>query len=578
MTQTRSLLLIAWLFVAGWLWLKWAEWTTVPTNPATVATVQDGVPTPASPAALPDVSQAGAPGQAALPSAPAALPGTATPTTAAAPSAPIVRLRNDVLELEIDARGDIVGSRLLAYREEKHTDSPPVRLLASGNGTRFTAASNLIAVDAQGQRTLAPDFRPTDNRVDHAIASGADAVRAPLAWTDAASGLRIERTLVLPRGSYLLTIEDRVTNAGTRPQRLFPSVELARSAPPEPSRWAGFTSPETFSFVGAAWYTPEDKFNKTPFADYDDETPPDRDVKGGWIGMLQHHFVAAWVPAANETQKFSLVQDSAGGKPLFRIRSVGFPLDVAPGTTMPHATRLWVGPKLQKPLDAIAPGLKYSLDYGMFTFIAQPLFDYVLRPLHYLTSNWGWAIILTVLLLKLALYPLSAAQFRSMAKLRAVQPRIEALKERFGEDRQGFQMAMMDLYKKEKINPIGGCLPILIPLPIFFALYWVLLETVELRHAPWMGWIDNLTAPDPYFILPALNLGVMYLTQKMTPTPGMDPVQKKMMTAMPLVFGVLMAFFPSGLVLYWVTNGLLGLLQQWWITRQHGAGKAVVAR
>jgi YidC/Oxa1 family membrane protein insertase len=194
----------------------------------------------------------------------------------------------------------------------------------------------------------------------------------------------------------------------------------------------------------------------------------------------------------------------------------------------------------------------------------------VLKPLHALTGNWGWAIVLTVLLLKLALYKVSKAQFKSMARIRAVQPRVEALKERYGEDRQAFNMAMMELYKKEGINPAGGCLPVLIPLPIFFALYWVLIETVELRQAAWIGWIQNLSAPDPYFILPAINLAVMYVTQRMSPTPGMDPVQKKMMQFMPLVFGVMMAFFPSGLVLYWVTNGLLGLLQQWWITRRHG--------
>jgi YidC/Oxa1 family membrane protein insertase len=254
---------------------------------------------------------------------------------------------------------------------------------------------------------------------------------------------------------------------------------------------------------------------------------------------------------------------------MYRIRSVALPVDLAPGAKVARQARLWVGPKVQKQLEAVAPGLKLSLDYGMFTFIAQPLFDYVLKPLHALTGNWGWAIILTVLALKLALYPLSAKQFQSMAKMRALQPRIEALKERYGAG-QEYNVAMMELYKKEKINPVSGCLPILIPLPIFFALYWVLLETVELRHAPWIGWIQNLTAPDPYFILPALNLAVMYLTQKMTPTPGMDPMQKKMMQFMPLIFGVMMAFFPAGLVLYWVTNGLLGLLQQWWITRRHG--------
>jgi YidC/Oxa1 family membrane protein insertase len=576
MTQTRSLLLIAWLFVAGWLWLQWSEWNAAPATPAVDSATPAAPPmampsTGAPPAALPATDAALPTGPAALPSAPA-LAGT----PAANASTPVVRLRNDVLELEFDARGAVIGSRLLGYRQEKRDDSPQVRLLEVAPGKRFTAESGLIVVDGgQVQRVLPVDFRPVGGRSDFRLSEGADELRVPLAWTDAATGLRVERTLVLRRGSFLLTVEDAIANAGTGAQRVFPYVELARTAPPPPPKWAGLTNPETFSFTGAAWYTPEEKFDKTPFADYTDEAPPQGDFAGGWVGMLQHHFLAAWVPAPGEKQRFSLAQDTVDGAPLYRIRSVGWPLDVGPGAKVAHQTRLWVGPKLQKPLNEIAPGLKFSLDYGLFTFIAQPLFDYVLKPLHFLTGNWGWAIILTVLLLKLALYPLSAAQFRSMAKLRAVQPRIDALKERHGEDRQAFQMAMMDLYKKEKINPVGGCLPLLIPLPIFFALYWVLLETVELRHAPWIGWIQNLTAPDPYFILPVLNLGVMYLTQKMTPTPGMDPMQKKMMQMMPLIFGVMMAFFPAGLVLYWVSNGLLGLLQQWWITRQHGAKPAL---
>jgi len=342
--------------------------------------------------------------------------------------------------------------------------------------------------------------------------------------------------------------------------------------PPPPPKHSGLSNPESFSFVGAAWY--DGKFEKAKFDDFAKQPPLNAPVSNGWIAMLQHHFVAAWLPSAPDPQLITVNTDSGSGTPIYQITAINAnALDVAPGAAKSYTSRLWVGPKLQAPLAQLAPSLKYTVDYGIFTFIAQPLFDYVLKPLHFLIGNWGWAIILTVVLLKLALYPLSAAQYRSMAKMRAVQPRIEALKERYGDDKQQFQIAMMELYKKEKINPIGGCLPMLIPMPIFFALYWVLIETAELRHAPWMGWIQSLSDPDPYFILPVLNLVVMYLTQKMTPTPGMDPMQKKMMQFMPLVFGVMMAFFPAGLVLYWVTNGLLGLLQQQYITRRHGDKK-----
>ena len=568
MTQTRSFLLIAWLFLAGWLWLQWTEFNAAPAvapaagNVAVPAVAANGTGVAGTAAAIP------VPSGGALPAAGA--PGV-VPAVEAAAASSVVRLRNDVLELEIDSRGALVGSRLIGYREKKKDGSPEVRLLQVSPQGMFTATSGLMAVDAAGRtQILEASFQPVGAEREFALGDGSPSLRVPLQWTDAASGLRVTRTLVLDRGSYLLRIEDQYANTGPAARVVYPFVQLARTAPPAPSKWEGFTNPESFSFVGAAWYTPDGSFNKTPFADYEDETPPTGDVADGWIGMLQHHFFVAWVPTAGEKQLISTATDATSGAPVYYIRSVAAGLDLAPGAQAVRQARLWVGPKLQKPLEAVAPGMKLALDYGLFTFISQPLFDYVLTPLHKLTGNWGWAIILTVLLLKLAMYPLSAAQFKSMAKLRAVQPRIEALKERYGEDRQAFQMAMMELYKKEKINPVGGCLPLLIQMPIFFALYWVLLETVELRHAPWMGWIQNLTAPDPYFILPVLNLAVMYITQKMTPTPGMDPLQKKMMTAMPLVFGVMMALFPSGLVLYWVTNGLLGIAQQWWITKQHG--------
>ena len=575
MTQTRSLLFIAWLFLAGWLWLQWTEFDAPPPPAAALPTSApaNAAATPPAPAALPTT------GPATLP-VPAALPGAPAPATAA--NEPIVRLRNDVLELAIDSQGNVVDSRLLGYQQEKRDGSPAVRLLSNEPGQSYTAISGLIqSPDGNQQVFLPADFRVVGDTTEFRLADGADAVRVPLQWTDATTGLQVQRTLVLARGSYLLAVQDTLANTGTATQRVYPYVELARTAPPAPGKMAGLTNPEAFSFVGMAWYEPETGFEKTPFADFENESPPKVVVDGSWIGSLQHHFVTAWVPDPKDKQLISVSQDNVGGVALYRIRSVTLPVDLAPGAKATRQARLWVGPKVQKQLGAVAPALKRSLDYGILTFISQPLFDYILKPLHALTGNWGWAIVLTVLLLKLALYPLSAKQFQSMAKMRALQPRIEALKERYGAG-QEYNVAMMELYKKEKINPVSGCLPILIPLPIFFALYWVLLETVELRHAPWIGWIQNLTAPDPYFILPAINLAVMYLTQKMTPTPGMDPMQKKMMQFMPLIFGVLMAFFPAGLVLYWVSNGLLGLLQQWWMYRQHGrdsaGGKPAVAR
>jgi YidC/Oxa1 family membrane protein insertase len=568
MSQTRSLLFIAWLFVAGWLWLKWTEWNTVPA-PGAVAATTDAPATP-PPAPLPTA--------APLPNAPAAAALPGAPATAAPASDRVMHLSNDVLELDLDAHGNVVGSRLLDYRQEKRADSPNVSLLQNGPGQHYVATAGFIeSPDGRQQSVVAPELHPAAGESTFRLAPGAAAARVTLTGTDPRTGLSLTREISLPRGAYALSVKDTVANTSARAHTIYPFVSLERNPPAAPKTTSFFTNPESLSFVGAAWYSPDYKFKKTPFSDFTDETPEAGTVTGGWIGMLQHHFVTAWIPRKDEPQTFATEPDNSGPLPLYRIKSFSNPIAMAPGSTAVHEATLWVGPKLQAQLEATSPGLNRALDYGIFTFIAQPLFDYVLKPLHALTGNWGWAIILTVLLLKLLLYPLSAKQYKSMAKMRAIMPRIEALKERYGEDRQAFAMAQMDLYKKEGVNPIGGCLPVLIPLPIFFALYWVLLETVELRHAPWMGWIQNLTAPDPYFILPALNMAVMFITQKMTPTPGMDPVQKKMMTAMPLVFGVMMAFFPAGLVLYWVSNGILGIAQQWWITRQHGPNKPAAA-
>jgi len=270
------------------------------------------------------------------------------------------------------------------------------------------------------------------------------------------------------------------------------------------------------------------------------------------------------VPQKDQAALFTLAEKGR----TYEIAARGPQVSLAPGQRFASNATLWVGPKLADKLEATAPGLELALDYGMFTVLSKPI-HWLLTQLHKLTHNWGWAIVLLVVLIKLALYPLSAAQYKSMAKMRKFQPRIAQLKERYGEDKQKFQMAMLDLYKKEKINPAGGCLPVLIQMPVFLALYYVLLEAVELRQAPWIvGWVSDLTAQDPYFILPLLNAAVMFLTQRLTPAVGMDPMQQKMMQMMPLVMAVMFAFFPAGLVLYWVTNGTLGLAQQWWNTRR----------
>ena len=579
MNQTRSFLLIAWLVVATLLWIEWSKAPTpdtAATNVAATANATAPLPVAAPGAPLPAAGQA-----APLPAAAgSSLPAIGAASVATATTAQVITIANDRLRLTVDLQGGrVIDSQLLQYTLEKTPGSPNVRLLSSEPALFYVADAGLISVDGKNpQRELNAQFRTASAVTTYSLAPGSAAIDVPLLWTDPASGISLRRSLTLKRGSYVLELADRVSNNGATAHRIYPFVALSRVAPPPPPKHSFMTSPETFSFVGAAWYTPEDKYQKAGLSDFLDEKPPATEVQGIWIAMLQHHFATAWVPLEGEKQvRLETSVTAHDGVPLYSVRSIGAPLDVAPGASGTHLSRLWVGPKLQKPMSELSPTLKLSVDYGLLSFIAQPLF-WLLSWLHLAFGNWGWAIIAIVVLLKAALYPLSAKQYQSMAKMRAVQPRIEALKERYGDDKQQFQIAMMELYKKEKINPIGGCLPMLIPIPIFLGLYWVLLETVELRHAAWAGWIQNLTAADPYFILPALNLIVMYLTQKLTPMPGMDPLQKKMMQFMPLVFGVMMAFFPSGLVLYWVTNGLLGLAQQWWMTKRHAPKAAVVAK
>jgi YidC/Oxa1 family membrane protein insertase len=568
MNQTRSFLLIAWLIVAFFLYMEWARGPVQPE-----AAAQADPTTAAIPAGTDIPSASALPSAAALPAAPSAGPGmpSAPTTTDNGPSASTVSIETDVLRLTLDLRGgSLVGAQLLDYPVNKDEPDIKVRLLDTDAARFSVAQSGLVA--AEGMPGTAPNheaiFRTEDGRNAFRMADGEDRLEVPLVWSDPESGLSLRKVLVFNRGSYAITQRQELSNQGSQPWRGAAYEQLLRVPPPSLSRAAGLTNPEAYSFKGVAWYSPAEKFEKFKVDDIFDDGPQNRDTANGWISMLQHHFLLAWVPDAGETHRFSM----AGLSPTDQRHLVRMtaPVEVAPGATTVRETTLWVGPKLQEQLVELGEGMKLTLDYGIFTFLAQPMFDFVLKPLYDLTGNWGWAIVLTVLIIKLLLYPLSAKQYLSFAKMRAVQPRIEALKERYGDDKQKFQMAMMELYKKEKINPMGGCLPILVTIPIFIALYWMLLESVEMRQAPWIGWIQNLTAPDPFFILPAINLVVMYLTQKMTPTPGMDPMQKKIMTMMPLVFGVMMAFFPAGLVLYWCTNGILGLAQQWVITKRHG--------
>ena len=556
MNQTRVFLIFAWLMVATLLWFEWSRDKAAPAQPAVAAQTATA---PAG-STVPTATDA-APATGTVPAAPVATPGvTQAPRAAAAPR---VTVNTDVLRLVLDG-GSVLQADLLHYPQSKTPGSGPVRLFSEDPQHFYTAESGWVSNGSK-----APDhhaFVPENGAGEVALAKGSDSISVPFVW-QGPEGVTIRRTYTFKRASYEIEVRDQVVNAGPGTWQGTVYRQLLRTPPQVKS---GMTNPESFSFNGATWWDgsyQRRKFNE----DYLEDGRVNAQVKGGWIAIPQHHFFSAWIPSADDTTTISLDSPDNGARAL--IREMGPGVNVGPGQQATTTARLWVGPKLVDKIHAInAPGIDRVVDYSQFAILAllgQGLF-WVLNFLHGFIGNWGWSIIGLVILVKLALYPLSAAQYKSFAKMRKFQPRIQQLKERYGDDKQKFQVAMMELYKKEKINPMGGCLPILVQMPVFLALYWVLVETVELRQAPWFAWIQDLTARDPYFILPVLNMLVMWLTQKLTPAPGMDPMQQKMMQFMPLVFGVMMAFFPSGLVLYWVTNGALGLLQQWWMTKRHG--------
>ncbi|HET6603100.1 MAG TPA: membrane protein insertase YidC [Xanthomonadaceae bacterium] len=554
MNQFRTILLIAWIGVAFLLWQAWQQDHAAPPGAAA-----DPAPTAAppviDPAAIPEPPDAMDPAMAARDAPPAPGADAATGVGAA------VVVSTDVLRVEIDPRGGTVQrADLLRYPDSTQDGAEPVQLLAPAGPGYFVAQSGWVS-----RSHPAPSHEDafTTEGMRHALAEDAEQVLVPFLWRG--DGVEVRRTYVFERGSYAIGVREEVRNLGPGQWQGSPYRQLQR-VPPAGAKRNLLASPEAFSFVGAAWYSPEHKFNKLDFDEFLEE-PVQATLDRGWVAMLQHYFFAAWIP--DPEQQVAVATAQLGGS-RHLIRTVGETVRIGPGESVTRTAQLYVGPKLQDELEDVAPGLGLTIDYGIFTVLAQPLF-WLLSLLHSLLRNWGWAIVALVVLIKLAFFKLSEAQYRSFAKLRTVQPRIEALKERYGEDKQKFQQAMIELYRKEKINPAGGCLPILVQIPVFIALYWVLVESVELRHATWIpGWIDDLTARDPYFILPALNMFAMWATQKLSPAPGMDPIQRRMMQAMPFVFGIMFAFFPAGLVLYWATNGTLGLLQQWLIMRRHG--------
>ncbi len=506
-----------------------------------------------------DVPAAPQPGATAVPGGPGASPAGVPGAAPGAPSTQRITITTDVVKADIDTLGGVIKRlELLKFADEIDKTKNKVLFNVGGNSVYLGQTGLVGSTPAGVMPNHATPFvaRPLTRGADGTVQLVMDAEQG---------GVRLTKTFTFRKGDYVIGIRHDVTNLTAAPVQ--PSLYLQLQHDGNKPATDSWFMP---SYTGPTLYTEEDKYQKLTFEDIE-KGKADHATKAnnGWVAISQHFFVSAFIPADKAQREIFTKKIATNLYAIGTIQPLG---TVAPGATVSNDTRLYSGPQDEQTLETIAPGLELVKDYGMLTIIAKPIF-WVMTHLHSLLGNWGWTIVALTVLIKLAFFPLSAAGYRSMAKMRVVTPKMQAIRERYKNDPQKMQQATMELYKTEKINPLGGCLPILVQMPVFFALYWVLQASVEMRGAPWILWIDDLTRPDPYFILPIIYAVSMYITTKLNPQPT-DPVQAKMMLFMPLAFSVVFFFFPSGLVLYWVVNNILSIAQQWVITKKFETGAA----
>jgi YidC/Oxa1 family membrane protein insertase len=558
MTDIRRTLL--WVVFTMSLVLLWDAWNKHTGQPSLFGPTTPAAQAPAAPAAgVPAPSAVPAPATTAA--APGAAPGAA-PTTAAAPTpsggvgGETFTITTDVVRVTFDATGaSVVGAELLKHQDQ-NDPTRNVTVLERSPQRVYLAQTGLVGVP--GAPTHLSAFKVVST--ERALRDGTDTLAVRFESVDT-NGLRLVKTYNFRRGDYTIGVTHEIAN-GTAAQaapQLY--VQLVRDGNPPPGESAFY-----FTFTGPAVYTDKSKFTKVDFSAIEKgNASHDKSASDGWVAMVQHYFASAWLHTAAAPREFYTRKVDTN------LYSVGmlFPLAaIEPGASRSIEHLLFIGPQEEKKLEALAPGLELVKDYGWFTILAKPLF-WLLDQLHKLLGNWGWSIVALVVLLKAAFYWLNASAYRSMAKMKAINPRVMELRERYKDKPQQMQQEMMRIYREEKVNPLGGCLPIMVQIPFFIALYWVLLSSVEMRNAPWIGWITDLSVKDPYYVLPLLMTASTLLQTWLNPTPP-DPVQAKMMWIMPLVFSVMFFVFPAGLVLYWLTNNLLSIAQQWTINRSLG--------
>ena len=469
----------------------------------------------------------------------------------------LVKVTTDTVEVVIDTLGgDIVQVKLLNHLTKMSEDGgEPFTLLTRSSKNEYIAQSGLIGKNGTDTREGRGVYIASSS--EFVLESGQPTLNVDLTLNQ--NGVRLVKRFSFNRSDYVIGVSYLINNSSYDPWEATFYGQIKRDSHEPLVESSGGVSP----YLGAALREADKNFAKHDFSDIEDASVK-TSIEGGWVAMVQHYFISAWIPPAEQQNNFSLRKLS--GQDVYLMGFTGEKITVPAGAYGEYKAQFYVGPKDQDKLEALAEYLDLTVDYGFLWMLAKPIFA-AMKYIHELVGNWGWSIILLTVCIKVLLYPLSAASLRSMAKMRSLQPKMESLKETYGDDRQKMSQELMALYKKEKVNPAGGCFPMLLQMPVFLSLYWVLLESVEIRHSPWIFWIQDLSAKDPYFILPLVMGASMLLMQKMQPMPT-DPTQAMVMKVMPIAFTFFFMIFPSGLVLYWTVNNLLSMLQQWYVNRQ----------
>ncbi len=560
MDTQRLILLFIFGFSVLMLWEAWQK-ETRPKPAPDRPTAQQGVPTPQqAPGTAPKTGTPATTGKLAAP--PVAVPGDA----AAPAKGETVRVRTDLIAAEIDTQGGTL--KRLELLKHKDSADPNRSFVLFGPEHQYEAQSGLTGDSGPNHRTL---WR--SHSLEYALDARNDAIKVRLS-SAGRDGVSVDKIYTFRRDSYVIDVSLEIRNQGPAPVAPYAYLQFTHDGKPAADANTLAQSFGAQSFIGFAVYTAEKAFEKIHPSDIDKgKIDAQKRAENGWLSLVQHYFVAAAL-VPNKVAREYAFEKRADGIYVGRVLVPVAP--IAPGASARVTVPLYAGPQEQRRLKAAAPGLDLVVDYGWLTIIAWPLF-WLLEKLHDLTGNWGVAIILLTVLIKLLFFPLSAASYKSMAKMKLVTPRLTKIREMYGHDRQKMNQAMMELYKTEKINPLGGCFPIVVQIPVFIALYWVLLGAIELRHAPFILWIKDLSALDPYYVLPILMTATMVLQTKMNPVPP-DPVQAKVMQFMPFVFSIFFFFFPAGLVLYWLVNNILSILQQWQIQRLFNRDKPAHAK